>query len=832
VKRTLWIVAIAVVVACAAPFLPLPFLRPSLEQALAKRLGRRVDIDEVSLSLFTGPGFSLSGVTIHEDPRAGIEPFVYAGTVDARVDLLGLIAGRRGFSSLRLADATLNLVKTGAGAWNFQYLFDSRLVDAPALHLRGARVNFKLGQTKSVLYFDAADLDVSPGDQGSLDVRFSGVPGRTDRAAQNFGQLFVRGSWIPSSADRPLNLKVELEPSSFDGMAKLLGRSWFDLQGQVSLNAQLSGLPSRLAVTGEIQLDEGRRSDFLPNRDAQWRLPYRGTLDMAAEKLELESVPNPRDVSAPLTAHLEAVNLLTSPQWQASVELKDAPLGAAIDAAHRIGAPLPEKLSSEGTVSGDLQYDAETGFAGNLEAHDAALALADSPKVRAASAPVKIAAQTVTFGPCVMLVGDRALGEKPGDNQSAQVEASYKFDGSMAADIKVATRGMDLGGLHAFAAVPFIDQKVLDQKASDTAIPNETVSNGATRGTWRGSIRYQRAGGEEGAWTGDYSVENARISIDGIADPIRIIFANISAGPGRLAVTKMKAKAGDIAFTGEYHWSQAGSSKAVNVKAGDAQDDRPHKFKLQIAAASASELDRLFKPTLVRGGGFLERTMRLGGASPAPDWLAQRQAEGTVAIAALTAGDHKLSVRSARAIWDGASLRLTAVDAHLLDAGLLDGSGEGAGLNGAGSNVTALNGPAFKGELRIDLSDSVPQYRLTGKVAGVPYKGGRLDFEGNVEAAGDGLPLLASLRATGTLTGRAIAFSPDADFRGVTGRFQASLQGNSLRWKFTDLEVTQGSDVYQGEGTAQADGKVVLDLTNRGKQVRYTGSLVSLAAQP
>jgi hypothetical protein len=799
-KRILLIAALVAVVGGALPFLPLNFLRPGIEQALAKRLGRRVEIDYVSLNLLTGPGFSLSGVTIHEDPRAVIEPFAYAQTVEARVDLLGLLAGRRGFSSLRFGDATLNVVQTSTGAWNFQYLLDARPSDPPAVHVRGARVNLKLGQIKSVLYFDDADLDVTPGSQGTLDVRFSGAPARTDRQAQNLGHLFVRGSWMPSVADRPLNLRVDLEPSSLDGLAKLFGRTWFDLQGQVSLNAQMSGVPSRMAVTGELQVDEGRRSDFLPNRDSKWRLPYRGTADLAAQKLELEGVAVAK--GSPYEAHLEAEDFMTSPQWQATIALREAPLGAALDAARRIGAPLPEKLSSEGTVSGGLQYEREAGLTGNLEARDAAFTLPGSPTVRAECVAMKIGAQTVAFGPSIFALGeDVAPGENavPGENQSTQVEARYKFDGSAAADVKVTTRGMDIGGLRAFAAIAPLDRAL----GQDTSQARDQTHDRIKQGTWRGSIRYQRSAAEEGAWTGDYSIENARIAVDGIADPIRIQSANVSAGAGRLAVTRMKAKAGDVAFTGEYRWDS---------KAEDSAADRPHKFKLQIGEASATELDRLFKPALIRGGGFIERTLRFGGPSPAPDWLAQRRAEGTVEIAELTAGDHELAVDSARVIWEGTSLRISVTDARLLDAN--------------------VEGSSLKGELSVDLSEGAPQYRLTGKVGGVPYKGGRLDFEGRIEAAGDGLPLLASLRATGSLNGRSIAFSPDADFRNVSGRFQAFLQGTSLRWKFTDLEVTQGPDVYLGTGSTQADGKVVLDLINRGRQVRYTGSLMSLAAQP
>ena len=218
-------------------------------------------------------------------------------------------------------------------------------------------------------------------------------------------------------------------------------------------------------------------------------------------------------------------------------------------------------------------------------------------------------------------------------------------------------------------------------------------------------------------------------------------------------MTKIKARVGDIAFSGEYH---------VDSPAGDSKISPAHKFKLQVGEASAMEIDRLFKPTLVRGGGFIERTLRLGGPSPAPEWLARRKVEGTVSIAALSAGDHRLVVNSARVMWDGAMLRVAAIDARLLDPN--------------------VEGTALKGDLNIDLSEGAPQYLFTGKAGGVPYKGGRLDFEGRLEAAGDGLPLLASLRATGTLNGSSIAFSPDADFRCTSAAaLRPPCKGSSLR---------------------------------------------------
>ena len=202
-------IGVIVLVAIAAlgvalPYAPVDFLKAPLERALERGLGRKVEVDAVSLTLFSGPGASLDGVTIHDDPRAGIEPFAYANTLDARISLLGLLRGRLEFSSLHLNDATFNLVKPDNAPWNFQMLLNQTTPAAaslPTIKVRGGRVNFKFAQTKSVLYFDDTDLDVSPGDNGAVELRFSGVPARTDQSAQNFGHFYIRGTASP-----PLNL--------------------------------------------------------------------------------------------------------------------------------------------------------------------------------------------------------------------------------------------------------------------------------------------------------------------------------------------------------------------------------------------------------------------------------------------------------------------------------------------------------------------------------------------------------------------------------------------------------------------------------------------------
>jgi len=91
--------------------------------------------------------------------------------------------------------------------------------------------------------------------------------------------------------------------------------------------------------------------------------------------------------------------------------------------------------------------------------------------------------------------------------------------------------------------------------------------------------------------------------------------------------------------------------------------------------------------------------------------------------------------------------------------------------------------------------------------------------------------LLTNARAEGRLHGRSIAFTPEADFRSVAGCFEMLSWLDGPRWKVTGLELLQNSDTYYGTGATQIDGRMVLDLVNRGRQIRYTSGASSLASQ-
>jgi len=753
------IIALLIILAVgfAAPYQEIELFRPKIARALERGLGRPVEVGAVHFNLFTGPGFTVDEVTIHEDPRAGIEPFAFVGKLEARVELLSLFRHKLEFSSLRLDDASINMVKTDAGPWNFQFLLSSAAASAgamPEIKMRGGRVHFKFGDTKSVVYFSNADLDVAPSMDGSVELRFVGAPSRSDRPAQDFGNFFVRGTW----STRKVDLRVELEKSALAEVARLIDPRGFGLHGVMAFDARLSGIPSHIDVTGNIQVNDVHRWDLLPQSGAGLRVAYKGTLDLRDDRLELESVsdaPNPQ-----VAAMFRAWDFLTAPRWEARAELTKMPAATVLEIARHLGAQFPERLATEGSLSGEVRYSQPDGFGGTIALQDASLTLPDGRPLRAASAEVMIDHQVMTLEPSTVNVGEK---------ESADVEGSFSLDGSARLDLKITTRALSVSDMGSFgvAAIPLLDQ--------------------TPQGTWRGWARYEWAREEAGQWSGEYELLNARVPVEGLAEPVRVQSAAVSLNGKRITVSRLRAKVGEIAFTGDYRWEPA----AV----------RPHKFHLTIPVADAAELQRVLAPALVRDRGFFARTLRLGDA-PLPEWLKARRADGTIAIGSLTFGETEVHVDPTRLLWDAAQVRLVSVGAHIEQASLA-------------------------GDLTVDLSGRAPHYRFEGKLGDVAYKDGRLDFEGSVDADGVGADILASAHAEGRVRGGSIAFSPDAEFRTAAACFEVSEQTGGERWKLSSVEVTQGAETYTGSGASQSDGRLVLDLLSRGRQVRYSTLLAS-----
>jgi AsmA protein len=123
-SRTLKIVAIVVgvliVLVLVAPFLiPVNQFRGTIEQKASTALGRKVEVGNLSLSLFSG-GLGADNLSIADDPKFSTSPFLTAKSVKVGVEMMPLIFSK----NLIVTDVTIDspqvsLIRNPGGDWNY-----------------------------------------------------------------------------------------------------------------------------------------------------------------------------------------------------------------------------------------------------------------------------------------------------------------------------------------------------------------------------------------------------------------------------------------------------------------------------------------------------------------------------------------------------------------------------------------------------------------------------------------------------------------------------------------------------------------------------------------
>lgn len=770
--RWLALLALAVLVAgFVAPYLSVNRFARRIQQSLEEALGRQVELGEVHLDLFQGPGFSVSRVVIHEDPRISLEPLAYIDSLEARVSFSSLWAGRLEFSNLRLNEPSINLAKVPEGPWNFEPLL-GRAVGAavprpprlPNLQVRGGRLNFKIGDVKSFYYVINPEVDISPPSSGGgyWQVRFSGEPARTDRPGRGFAHVTGRGRWRPDPrTGGDLELALELENSPVAELVTLLHGHDVGVHGQINSRAKLAGPVSAIEITGRSEIRDIHRWDLMPPYGERWPLDYRGRLDLMSQRLDLETVP-PRDAPAPLALRFRANDYLSHPRWGLLATLNRFPLAPLVDVARHMGVALPQGLSAEGDIVGVIGYSPGTGLQGRFACQEVTLKIPDSAGLRLARAEALVDRDEIRLLPTAL----RAAEAKP-----AVLEVQYSRP-------KQALRASVQAG-----SMPIREL----QEGVGRLLGPVPVLEHWRDGTWKGRLIYQAEAGQSAQWSGAFEVQDVRLEAAGIAAPLEVKYARASLREGSATVDRILGHAGPVEFQGQYRYLE----KAA----------RPHQVQLLIPKLAAAELERIFQPALLRREGLLTRTLRMGRAARVPVWLAEHHAEGALEIGSLTLGDLELQKLRARLRWDAAEAEISDIEGRLAD-GLL----------------TA--------RLSVDLSRPSPAYRLAGRLRSAAWSSGRWDIEGSIQTRGDGAELWRNLRGEGTFNGRSVSLGTEAEFDSVSGVFQLTVARGAPRLQLTGLEAAAGEDLYQGQGATQQDGRLRLELTAGRKRLRAAGTLV------
>jgi AsmA protein len=114
------IIVVLVVLVLVAPFLiPVNQFRPTIEEKASAALGRKVDVGNLSLSLFTG-ALAADNLAIADDPKFSKSPFLTAKSIKVGVELLPLILHKDlVITNIVIDNPEVTLLRSAGGEWNY-----------------------------------------------------------------------------------------------------------------------------------------------------------------------------------------------------------------------------------------------------------------------------------------------------------------------------------------------------------------------------------------------------------------------------------------------------------------------------------------------------------------------------------------------------------------------------------------------------------------------------------------------------------------------------------------------------------------------------------------
>lgn len=769
-RRTLRVAAVGslliALLGCAAPFVSATRFSGAIQQTLQQSLGRKVNFSAAHFTLFSGPGFSLEDVTIQENPQYGFEPFAHATELIAHLRVDKLLRGQIRFSSLRLVEPSLNLVKRADGAWNIVELVERLAAPRrmplnlfPAFEIADGRINFKFGDRKTTLYVTDSDFTVYPERSGKLFMRFSGSPARTDRAGNGFGHLSGTANWFSAphngNSDQ-LEADVFVDPSNLAELTTLVQGYDIGVHGTVSSHFRVRGPATALRITGELHFTDIHRWDLLPSSGEDWRVRYRGDLDLLAHTFDLQTVSRTGEIS-PVALALRVNDFLTHPSWSLETKLDNASARDVLPLAKRMGLALPDQLTLTGAIDGALTCSSQ-GLSGGVSMKNVVATLPGVPPLRAAVATATVTSDRIHLDPALIQSASAGTLEASSDYffSSQRLITSLSADNFSLDDLKNTANAW-------FGAPPAV---LL-----------------LRHGTLSGLLTYIYDPKQQAAWSGQFQFADATIRTPVLAVPLLQSRGRITFTESTFDLDRFSAAASGQQINASYHYHQFAK--------------RPERVQIELPAADLTQVEAALDPAL-RSQDLLSR-LRLTRRS-IPDWMAERNLDGELSIARFSVAANDLGPLTARFTWKGPEIQLASLQLHLPE-GLIRGRGS------------------------VNLAAYSPQYRFTATASGFPWRAGLLGAEGELSTSGTGVDILQNLRAAGNFTARNVEMTADDLFDRIAGHFDFTFADGWPDLRLSSVEASDGEDEWNGDAATQSDGKLILNLEHAGQQRRVISTL-------
>jgi AsmA protein len=119
-------VGVLIVLLIAVPFLiPVNQFKPTIEEKASAALGRKVQVGNLSLSLFRG-ALTAQDLSIGDDPKYSPSPFLTAKSLSVGVEVMPLIFSKQlNVTGITIDQPQVTLLKNPAGDWNYSSMGES-----------------------------------------------------------------------------------------------------------------------------------------------------------------------------------------------------------------------------------------------------------------------------------------------------------------------------------------------------------------------------------------------------------------------------------------------------------------------------------------------------------------------------------------------------------------------------------------------------------------------------------------------------------------------------------------------------------------------------------
>jgi hypothetical protein len=844
-------------------------LRNRIAGSIGSALGRRVTLDNVFLRLLPRPGFDLEGLVIYDDPAFSAEPMIRAQEVSAAIRFRSLLRGRLEIATLSATEPSINLVRSNEGRWNLASLLErnaqipaaptgkpasERRPAFPYLEASGARVNFKLGQTKKSYALMDADVALWQDSENSWAARIKAEPVRTDFNLTDTGRLQIDAMWqrARSSRSTPLQLSVQWQKGQLGQITQLLSgkdRGW---RGGVNFTANLSGTPEALQIESETVIEGFHRYDIVGSENVRLAADCSGRYNTVTSTLAGLLCESPVS-GGTLRLRGNFAMVAQLPTYDLTLEAEQVPLTSVVRLLRQAKKQIPSDLTASGLLNAEFHATRHVPGAAQHDVLQQWSGTGSATSVRLSSLAGNGAKDEVAFGtiPLVLVAADLEKAspagrpihprtkEQPKDQEPAE---SHLRVGPVALAMN-ASVPVNAGGWMSTAGYRFflrgdVELKDLFRLENVLGLPlARPAAEGLAKldvslsGPWQGFAAAVTAGTAQ--------LHNVRVEMRSLNAPIEIGAATMILVPDAVLIQKLSAR------TGSTHWSGGIQAPRHCAAPGPAPDVAPNcvfQFDLTADQLSTGDLAEWFTPHPAKRPWYrLLNSSEVQGSSP----LLAIQARGNLQVGRLELKKVFATQVATQVEVDRGKITLTALRAQLLqgthqgnwviDVSDHDASDHDASDHDASSHEASAR-EASAPTLRYHGTGMLQDISLeqVGVLMNDAWIAGTADGKFDVEGSGDSFrdPLARSdgklqfVMRNGSLLHIEIPGSP-VPLR--VHRFTGDLHLQKGVWELSDGRLESHDGIYQVSGTASPGSGFDFTLT-RGDEQSWT--LTGTLAKP